>query len=509
MTTSAFTATFEVFCAEAGCTTDVALEAVSGRLLLAVDTRARVRLYDCDDDTCCPPSSGSPLRSSPLGSCADAVAAHDRAITTCAWLPRDGGLFVTGGADGRVVVWSPLTVRPVARVDIIPQTAPVPVLGGGRGSGGGAGSGGQGGGPAGRGGSRGGGGSSGGRVHCVAMSPCASAHSLLAVGSDDPCVRLVDLASGAGAQMLSGHREGVMALAWSPVHEFQLASGSRDGTLRVYDVRRSGATAVLASLDMHSRRSKGASVGGGMGDGALGAAGGNPSGDPARAAAPACAHGVGGVNGLLWVPPSLFPRPNGALEGGDATLLSTGRDSALRAWGVEASPDPFTQRSIDGDASDLLRTQPGGVRAWNTLRSFDGARNRARRCVRLAMGVACVGAARRVGTPSPEALVVFLPAALPRGDSDVGAGAGTVGAWDFATGAPLGVLSGHLASVNALVWRDTPRRELRRGWGGELFSASDDGMVYRWRPTEQGGLRRARARTSQAGALDEGADTWA
>ena len=62
-------------------------------------------------------------------------------------------------------------------------------------------------------------------------------------------MRLLDLASGAAVHALPGHRDGVYACAWAPLHEHLLASGSRDGALLLHDVRRSGRLALLAAGD--------------------------------------------------------------------------------------------------------------------------------------------------------------------------------------------------------------------------------------------------------------------
>ncbi|KAF2324261.1 hypothetical protein GH714_011374 [Hevea brasiliensis] len=49
----------------------------------------------------------------------------------------------------------------------------------------------------------------------TAMSPLATSHMLIAAGTEDVQVRLCDIASGAFAHTLSGHRDGVMTVEWS------------------------------------------------------------------------------------------------------------------------------------------------------------------------------------------------------------------------------------------------------------------------------------------------------
>ena len=87
------------FASVPGCVTSLAFEPLEARLLLVADTRACVRLYDVDAargvGLARPLASGAP----------DDARAHARAVTSVAWYTRDGGLFVSGGADGRLVVW--------------------------------------------------------------------------------------------------------------------------------------------------------------------------------------------------------------------------------------------------------------------------------------------------------------------------------------------------------------------------------------------------------------------
>lgn len=50
-----------------------------------------------------------------------------------------------------------------------------------------------------------------GKVYKTAMSPVATSHMLIASGTEDVQVRLCDIASGAFAHTLSGHR-GMLAI---------------------------------------------------------------------------------------------------------------------------------------------------------------------------------------------------------------------------------------------------------------------------------------------------------
>ena len=459
-------ARFEVFSSSPGCVTALELEPVAGRLLLSTDTRATVRLFDGQARVCGGAAGACPAQ---LASYFDAARAHSRAVTSCAWYPRDGGLFVTGGADGLCVVWDPGvasgaggTLAPVFRVPVGGSSSSGP---------------------------------SPGKVNCVAMSPCASSHALVACGTDSPSLPLFDLTSGSAVHALPGHREGVLACAWAPLHEHLLASGARDGALLLHDVRRSGRLALLAAAEATATEQAWAasalapgaagrlaalrlpapvreSLGLAFRGGALGsdtAVLGNPTGDVAGLSAKA--HGVGGVNGLLWLPPQQQGQQRSHAH---AQLLSTGGDGRALLWGVGLVGEEGS--SSEWDAGNLVDGRACGVGLWNSLKELSGVRNRARRCVRLA-------ASGGVGSGAQG--VLFHPllggreggapgAAAPAPGAGAGVRGGSIGMWDARSGAALGSLSGgHVENVNAVCWSGAG--------GGALFSGGDDGLILRWR----------------------------
>ncbi|KAF3008162.1 hypothetical protein E8E14_004663 [Neopestalotiopsis sp. 37M] len=79
----------------------------------------------------------------------------------------------------------------------------------------------------------------GSKVYTHAISPIAD-HLLVACGTQHPSVRLADLRSGSSVQSLTGHANAILAAAWSPRHNHILATGSVDGTVRIWDIRRAG-----------------------------------------------------------------------------------------------------------------------------------------------------------------------------------------------------------------------------------------------------------------------------
>jgi DNA excision repair protein ERCC-8 len=83
------------------------------------------------------------------------------------------------------------------------------------------------------------------RVYACKFSPIATSHSMIAVGTASRNVMLCDITSGTTAQSLIGHTGAIHTLAWSPQSEYMLVSGSADGAIRVWDIRRSGSLMIF------------------------------------------------------------------------------------------------------------------------------------------------------------------------------------------------------------------------------------------------------------------------
>ncbi|KAJ9605201.1 hypothetical protein H2200_010591 [Cladophialophora chaetospira] len=79
------------------------------------------------------------------------------------------------------------------------------------------------------------------------ISPLPDSPPLIAVGTAHPSIRLLDLRSGLSTHSLSGPNGAVYTLSWSPKQSHILASGSADGKVLFFDIRR--ANAAFASLD--------------------------------------------------------------------------------------------------------------------------------------------------------------------------------------------------------------------------------------------------------------------
>uniref|UniRef100_A0A8C5QKW3 DNA excision repair protein ERCC-8 n=1 Tax=Leptobrachium leishanense TaxID=445787 RepID=A0A8C5QKW3_9ANUR len=89
-----------------------------------------------------------------------------------------------------------------------------------------------------------------GTVYSHHMSPLATKHSLIAVGTKGPKVQLCDLNSGSCSHILQGHRGEVLAVRWSPRYDYILATASADSKVKLWDVRK--ATGCLMTLDRHN-----------------------------------------------------------------------------------------------------------------------------------------------------------------------------------------------------------------------------------------------------------------
>lgn len=132
---------------------------------------------------------------------------HTHGVSSLSWYPFDTGMFVSGGFDKTVKIWDTNELAVVHSIFISEI------------------------------------------VFNVAMSRWATTHNLVAVASADQKVQLVDLRLGYATHTLIGHREAVMSVAWRPGNEFHLASSSMDGTLKMWDIRRSG---QLTAFNQHA-----------------------------------------------------------------------------------------------------------------------------------------------------------------------------------------------------------------------------------------------------------------
>ena len=138
-------------------------------------------------------------------------AGHSSSITYTQWYPTDAGVFLSGSSDGTILVWDTQKMKPVLRVHPFPDDS---------------------------------------TAWISAHLRTGGDHSLIAAGSwFESEIKLVDIRSGASSHQLVGHGSGISALKWSSNNPHVVASGSRDSTVRLWDIRKSGSGACVTVLD--------------------------------------------------------------------------------------------------------------------------------------------------------------------------------------------------------------------------------------------------------------------
>lgn len=191
---------------------------------------------------------------------------HQFGISSIQWWPHDTGMFISGSFDHTVKVWDTNEMEPVHSFDIDH------------------------------------------RVYSVDTNRIGD--SLVAVASDQPFVRLLDLRQGLSVHTLSGHKGKTLAVKWHPQYSYLVATGGYDGEVRLWDIRR--ARSCLCRLDQLQTNS------GGYRD------------EKNLSRASVKAH-LGPVNGISWN------------EVG-TELYTTGNDDKVRVWDATAlSPPPVNK----------------------------------------------------------------------------------------------------------------------------------------------------------------------
>ncbi|KAL2822710.1 WD40-repeat-containing domain protein [Aspergillus cavernicola] len=92
------------------------------------------------------------------------------------------------------------------------------------------------------------------RLDCTPYTHSLSSHPssplLVAVGTSEKPVRLLDLRSGLSTHGLPGHSSAVLSVSWAPHQPHILASASTDNRVILFDIRRAGHNSAIATLDM-------------------------------------------------------------------------------------------------------------------------------------------------------------------------------------------------------------------------------------------------------------------
>ncbi len=140
---------------------------------------------------------------------------HSAAISHVQWYPVDTGAFASYATDGCLLLWDTNRMQPVLSVTPFAESIEEDSS------------------------------ATWGPAHWQPRGD----HNLIAAGSwFDSSVKLVDVRSGASSHQLVGHCQGITAVRWSPTIPVVVASGSRDGTIRLWDIRKSGSQSCISVL---------------------------------------------------------------------------------------------------------------------------------------------------------------------------------------------------------------------------------------------------------------------
>jgi DNA excision repair protein ERCC-8 len=245
----------------------IEIDKFEGRYLLSGGADSTVSIWDLespqinedndDEDVL----QSTALTFGPLGTVPRSSGAHKFGITDVSWYPFDSLAFLTSSFDTTLKIYDSLSLKPTASFPL--DSA----------------------------------------VYAHSISPIAS-HLLVACCTQHPTVRLVDLKSGSNVQALAGHHGAVLTAGWSPKDDWIVATGGVDGTVRLWDIRRSASQ--LGVLDIED---------------SVGIMGYDGKGTGARHSTRGRAH-IGPVNGVKWTADGRY-------------LVSTGHDEKIRVWDMK------------------------------------------------------------------------------------------------------------------------------------------------------------------------------
>ncbi|CAI9116015.1 OLC1v1017059C1 [Oldenlandia corymbosa var. corymbosa] len=418
----------EIVSSHRGSVNSLQVDLTEGRYLLAGAADASVAVYDvqCASDR---EADGLIAKHKPLFVVdKQHEQGHKYGVSTVTWYPIDTGLFVTGSYDHHINVWDTNTTQVVMNFKMP------------------------------------------GKVYKTAMSALATSHMLIATGTEDVQVRLCDIASGAFAHTLSGHRDGVMSVEWSKSSEWVLITGGCDGAIRFWDIRQAGCFRVLNQSDSQLGRRPALLACSAANKASTSKS--SPAGPSSSVKSRLLQKKMANGNSSKHTSPSktttqvkgsmkqrLHPgmlstqdratAHYGAVLGLSATqdgmyLLSAGSDSRLRLWDIESG--------------------------CNTLVNFEIARLQASKPLQLA---------------TSQDSLVFVPCMS------------TIKAFDFWSGKTVLSFRGHYENVNCC-WYHTEDQE--------LYTGGNDRQILVWSPPNSTANEVEEWRKGQASALDQ--DNW-
>lgn len=289
------------------------------------------------------------------------------------------------------------------------------------------------------------------------LSPLADAQPLIAVGTAHPAIRLLDLRTGLSTHSMTGPNGAVYSVAWSPRTSHILASGSSDGCVLFFDIRR--ANAAFASLDL---------------DDAVGVVGHDAR--PELLDFNAVAHN-GPVTGVQWTP------------SGDK-IVTAGHDQRIRVWDAATGRNdlvhfgPRIKNERAGELKPLIsplathlpgreslfwpNDDPRGFIFQHHLREGHMLRVLRTEGVKLAQVQAASTSSASSSTSAPR-----------RGGGRGGAGSS---AHSHSSSVVASRVTGS-GRINAMIWRVQPI--CRAGAPLEMYTAHGDGRIGVWLPSSE------------------------
>lgn len=202
--------------------------------------------------------------------------AHDFGVSTVKWWPKDTGMFLSASFDHTVKVWDTNTMEVVHSFDLGSRVYSIDV--------------------------------------CGEQTSEYNSQALVAVASDQPFIRLVDLRSASSAHTLQGHKGKTLSIAWHPQNSYMLGSGGFDGEAKIWDIRRS--KSCVARLDMTKTNAR------------------DPLIDGLNLGATSVKAHLGPVNALVWD------------ELGNL-LYTAGNDDKVRVWDMISTNAPPVNRLVN------------------------------------------------------------------------------------------------------------------------------------------------------------------
>ncbi|KAL8836736.1 MAG: hypothetical protein Q9170_002800 [Blastenia crenularia] len=232
----------------------IAVDRFEGRYLISGGAEASIKLWDLEHAE----NTRNDYINRPTAISRKSTSSHQYGITHVCFYPFDSLAFLSSSYDHKLKVYATETMTSSATFDLDSN------------------------------------------IYSHSLSPIAD-HLLVACATQSSAVRLVDLRSGANTHSLAGHHRAVLSVAWSPHEENVLASGSSDGTARLWDIRRSASS--LGVLDL---------------DDSVGIVGEDGLGKNARNRETGKAH-TDAVNGVIWTDDGRH-------------LVTAGHDERVRVW---------------------------------------------------------------------------------------------------------------------------------------------------------------------------------